>query len=81
MVFISLEDETGIANAVVQPDLFEQQRLTITQENVLYIRGPMQARRGLPMVHTTQIERLPGPSKGRHLTIFIEADRKPVVNC
>lgn len=41
-VFISLEDETGIANAVVIPSLFERLRLTITQEPALRITGPLQ---------------------------------------
>jgi error-prone DNA polymerase len=41
-VFISLEDETGIANAVVVPDLFERLRLIITQESALRITGRLQ---------------------------------------
>jgi error-prone DNA polymerase len=41
-VFISLEDETGIANAVVAPALFEHRRLTITQEPALRITGVVQ---------------------------------------
>jgi len=57
-VFISLEDETGVANAVVTPDLFERERLTITQENFLKITGPVQTRQGLPLVRAQQIERL-----------------------
>ena len=42
VVFVSLEDETGIANAVVYADFFEQHRLTITQESALKITGPLQ---------------------------------------
>ncbi|HRE81194.1 MAG TPA: error-prone DNA polymerase [Opitutaceae bacterium] len=41
-VFISLEDETGIANAVVVPALFERQRMLITQESALKISGRLQ---------------------------------------
>ncbi|MEO7413205.1 MAG: error-prone DNA polymerase [Opitutaceae bacterium] len=41
-VFISLEDETGIANAVVVPALFERLRLIITQEPALRITGVVQ---------------------------------------
>ncbi|MFO0442507.1 MAG: error-prone DNA polymerase, partial [bacterium] len=40
--FISLEDETGIANAFVPSDLFEKRRLTITQEPFLKITGKLQ---------------------------------------
>lgn len=42
VVFISLEDETGIANCVVYPNLFEAKRLLITQSPYLRIRGRLQ---------------------------------------
>jgi error-prone DNA polymerase len=41
-VFISLEDETGVANAIVDPELFERFRLTITEEDFLLIEGTVQ---------------------------------------
>jgi error-prone DNA polymerase len=41
-VFISLEDETGVSNAIVTPDLFEQSRLLITEEPFLVIEGEVQ---------------------------------------
>jgi error-prone DNA polymerase len=41
-VFISLEDETGIANAIVRSELFEKLRLTITHEPFLEIEGQLQ---------------------------------------
>ena len=41
-VFISLEDETGIANVFVRSDLFEELRLTITQERFLEVHGRLQ---------------------------------------
>jgi error-prone DNA polymerase len=41
-VFISLEDETGVANAIVTPDLFERLRLVITEEPFLVIEGELQ---------------------------------------
>jgi error-prone DNA polymerase len=41
-VFISLEDETGVANAIVTPQLFERYRLLITEEPFLTITGMMQ---------------------------------------
>ena len=40
-VFLSIEDETGIANAIVTPDLFAQNRLTLVQEQFLLIEGPL----------------------------------------
>jgi error-prone DNA polymerase len=41
-VFISLEDETGVANAIVTPPLFEKLRLVITEESFLQIEGALQ---------------------------------------
>jgi error-prone DNA polymerase len=41
-VFISLEDETGVSNAIVTPDLFEKLRLVITEEAFLHIEGQVQ---------------------------------------
>ena len=41
-VFLSLEDETGIANAIVTPDLFAQNRLVLVQERFLLIEGNLQ---------------------------------------
>src|SRR5205807_4222309 len=41
-VFVSLEDETGVSNAIVDPDLFEHFRLVITEEAFLLIEGEVQ---------------------------------------
>ncbi len=42
IVFLTLEDETGISNAVVMPDLFESQRLLLVSEPWLLIEGVLQ---------------------------------------
>ncbi|HKU23176.1 MAG TPA: error-prone DNA polymerase [Terriglobales bacterium] len=41
-VFLSLEDETGIANAIITPDLFEKNRLLLVREQFLMIEGTLQ---------------------------------------
>jgi error-prone DNA polymerase len=41
-VFLSLEDETGIANIIITPDVLERNRLTVTQGRFLLIEGPIQ---------------------------------------
>jgi error-prone DNA polymerase len=41
-VFLSLEDETGIANAIVTPDLYERHRLPLLAERFLLIEGRLQ---------------------------------------
>ena len=56
--FVSLEDETGISNAIVPPPLFEQVRLTLTAEPFLVIEGVVQSRHRTIHVHARTIERL-----------------------
>jgi error-prone DNA polymerase len=41
-VFLSLEDETGVANAIVTPDLFQQNRLLLSSEQFLMVEGILQ---------------------------------------
>ena len=41
-VFLSLEDETGIANAIITPDLFEKNRLLLVGEQFLMVEGVLQ---------------------------------------
>jgi len=42
MMFISLEDETGIANAIVAPDLLQKNRVLLISERFLMIEGILQ---------------------------------------
>jgi len=46
-VFLSLEDETGIANIIITPSLFESERICITKCRVLQIMGPVQNQDGV----------------------------------
>ena len=41
-VFLSLEDETGVANAIVTPDLFQKNRLLLSSEQFLMVEGILQ---------------------------------------
>jgi error-prone DNA polymerase len=61
VVFISLEDETGIANAIVSADLFERRRLIITGESALRITGRLQNVEGVIHVKALTIEPLDSP--------------------
>ena len=58
-VFLSLEDETGIANAILTPDLFDRVRPSIIHEPFLLIEGTLQDPRGAISVKATHIEALP----------------------
>ena len=41
-IFLSIEDETGISNAIVDPDLYEQYRSLVTYAKFLLIEGVLQ---------------------------------------
>ena len=58
-VFISLEDETGVSNAIVTPPLFEKLRLVITQEPFLIIEGKLQNTENVIVVQARRIKALP----------------------
>ena len=45
-VFVSLEDETGIINAIIAPALFQRLRATIVSEPYLVIAGTLQNQQG-----------------------------------
>ena len=54
-VFISLEDETGVSNAIVTPDMFEKLRLLVTEEPFLVIEGQVQNTDGVTLVKAKRI--------------------------
>ncbi|MEY2439207.1 MAG: error-prone polymerase, partial [Verrucomicrobiota bacterium] len=54
-VFISLEDETGVSNAIVHPDLFERCRLVITEEAFLLIEGEVQNSEGVVLIKAREL--------------------------
>jgi error-prone DNA polymerase len=57
-VFISLEDETGVSNAIVEPDLFEHFRLVITEEAFLLIEGEVQNSDNVVLIKVREIRPL-----------------------
>ncbi len=54
-VFVSLEDESGISNAIIAPPLFERLRLLITQEPFLAITGIVQNKENVILVRAETI--------------------------
>jgi len=54
-VFLSVEDETGIANVIVTPDIFERDRLVVTRSRFLRIEGPLQNQDGVIHVKAQRI--------------------------
>jgi len=46
-VFLSLEDETGIANVIFTPDAFETNRIVVTRSRFVCVEGPLQHQDGV----------------------------------
>ncbi|HZT73397.1 MAG TPA: error-prone DNA polymerase [Terriglobales bacterium] len=61
IVFLSLEDETGIANIIVPAATFERQRLVCAAESALWIEGVLQNREGVVHLRAERI-RPAGPA-------------------
>jgi error-prone DNA polymerase len=67
-VFLSLEDETGIANAIVTPDVFARFKDAIVRAPYLLIDGQLQNQSGAISVKADRIEVLAqdGPAMASH---------------
>jgi error-prone DNA polymerase len=55
-VFLSLEDETGISNVIITPDVFEQNRFTIVGGKFVLVEGRLQNVDNVISVKTARIE-------------------------
>ena len=52
---MSLEDETGIGNAIITPDVMEQNRILIQSEKFLLLEGVLQNQDGVISVRVARI--------------------------
>jgi error-prone DNA polymerase len=57
-IFLSMEDERGIANVIVAPDLYERDRLAVTQSKFLLVEGTLQNQDGVIHVKATRLSTL-----------------------
>src|SRR5258705_3816866 len=56
VVFITLEDETGVANLVVWPDVFERQRKIVMGARLMAVHGVVQSEDGVIHVVARRLE-------------------------
>jgi len=56
--FLTLEDETGISNAIVMPDLFQKHRALLRGAAILQVEGIMQKRDGVMLIKGQKFEEL-----------------------
>jgi error-prone DNA polymerase len=62
-VFLTLEDETGLVNITVRPDLFEAQGQVVVTSDVLEVDGILQTQGGVS-VRATDVRRPALPRLG-----------------
>jgi error-prone DNA polymerase len=55
LLFLSIEDETGISNAVVMPDVFDRERSNVLENAYVMVEGEMQNIRGVTSVKATRV--------------------------
>jgi error-prone DNA polymerase len=67
-VFLTLEDETGIANIIVRPDLFTDERTTVIGAPYLLVEGTLQIQDGVTSVKAERFQALStnGPEPQSH---------------
>jgi error-prone DNA polymerase len=61
-VFLTLEDETGIANIIVRPDLFAELRAVVVSEPYLLVEGTLQIQEGVTSIKAERVLPLGGGS-------------------
>ena len=54
-IFLSMEDETGIANVIVTPDCYERNRVTVTRSKFLLVEGLLQNQDNVIHVKATRL--------------------------
>ena len=55
-VFLSLEDETGIANVIVTPGMFTRNRLVLVTSPILLVKGILQSQDGVLSVRAATVQ-------------------------
>jgi error-prone DNA polymerase len=58
-VFLSLEDETGVTNVIITPQLFARHRVVLVTEPFLLVDGMLQAQDGVMSIRAGDVRALP----------------------
>ena len=61
-VFLTLEDETGVANIIVRPDFYDKEKLTLVEAPFLIVEGIVQTEDGVTAIRAEKVWRLEGLS-------------------
>ena len=59
-VFLTLEDETGISNVIIRPDLFDRERMVVIRQPFLLVEGVLQHQDGVLSVKAERLHGIEG---------------------
>ena len=59
-VFLTLEDETGVSNVIIRPDLFDRERMTVIRQPFLLVEGVLQHQDGVLSVKAERLQAIDG---------------------
>jgi error-prone DNA polymerase len=65
MVFMTLEDETGILNVICPPQVFQRHRSLAVDAQALLVNGRLERADGVTNIRATRLRRLPVPGRVR----------------
>jgi error-prone DNA polymerase len=54
-VFLTLEDETGVANIIVRPDVYDAHRMSVIEAPFLLVEGILQQQEGVTSVRAERL--------------------------
>jgi error-prone DNA polymerase len=57
-IFLSMEDETGIANVIITPALYERERVVVTRSKFVLVEGALQNQDGVIHIKAKRIQPL-----------------------
>jgi error-prone DNA polymerase len=59
-VFLTLEDETGISNVIIRPNVYDEQRVVIVEAAFVLVEGLLQHEDGVTAVRAERVQTLEG---------------------
>ena len=72
-VFLSLEDETGVANIIVEPKMFEKKKEALVRNPFLLVQGTLQNQQGAISVKRAKWKQLTSMQSPCPPTTFINS--------
>ncbi len=59
-VFLTLEDETGISNVIIRPDVYARDKVIVVESPFLLVEGWLQVQDGVTAIKAERLQRLEG---------------------